>query len=325
MKTTLARKVDNWPEYNTDLCRRGEALFEMTDVSYDVLYHSGSRKRGGVQEYSDAMYELLLTIKTVYRFPWRLTTGFVKAFLKKSFPGRRISVPNYAHASRVCAKLSLKIKTYGIPKGEGLVIALDSTGVNVYSSSGWHQRKHGKGGRHRKREQWKKIHVTFDTQNKQILSFAITDSNTNDCEVAGQLIADIDEPLARVLADGAYDTHEFHRQIAEREADPLIPPDKKCKAQGELKKPGERKPHLDKRDAIIGKIREYPTFEEGLKEWKKASGYHQRSLVEVLFSRYKRAFGFSFQHWKDSARLNEVIVKINMLNKYAEIARPVYS
>ena len=58
----------------------------------------------------------------MFRMGWRAVIGFAG-----------ISVPNYAHASRLCSKIKVK----PISLGEGSIeIAFDSTGVNLYQTNG---------------------------------------------------------------------------------------------------------------------------------------------------------------------------------------------
>ena len=154
-------RVRNWKEYNRNLRTRGTIIFSF---SPDILklYYSGQQQRGGVRRYSNHMYEYMLYVKILLRLPWRAAEGFVKSLLEKAFPGHTVEVPNYAHASRMAGKLELKIRQYLPSVKDGMEIAFDSTGVNVYTTSGWHQRRYGKDSLCRKRDQWKKIHVAMD-------------------------------------------------------------------------------------------------------------------------------------------------------------------
>lgn len=77
------KKVRNWSEYNKSLIKRGAIIFTFEEKYLEELYFSGKQKRGGVKEYSEKMYEFLLTIKVMLRFPWRATIGFAGGLLKK--------------------------------------------------------------------------------------------------------------------------------------------------------------------------------------------------------------------------------------------------
>ena len=208
----------------------------------------------------------------------------------------------------------------------GMEIAFDSTGVNIYTKSGWHQRRYAKDTIHHKRDQWKKVHIALDLNSMQIISVAYTNSNVNDCEVVKELCEATEGPVERVRADGAYDTEEFHKIITDWGAKALIPPAKTSKAQDERKNPPKiPKNYLEQRDRMIKEIREHEPFEEGLKAWKVTSGYHRRSLVESCMFRLKRAFGFHLQQKTENSRKNEVITKINILNLMASFGRAEYS
>jgi len=319
-------KVRNWKDYNESLKRRGGIIFSFDENYLSHLYYKDEQTRGGVRLYAEGMYEFLLTIKVMLRLPWRSTIGFAEGLLKKAFPYESIEVPNFAHASRECACLNLKIKQFMPPRLDGMELAFDSTGVNVYSTSGWHQRKYGQESLCRKRDQWKKIHIVMDLDNQQVMSMDFTDSNVNDCEVIGSLCREIKSKTKSVRADGAYDTEEFYSIIEDWGAQAMIPPARTSKAQDELKKkPKQKKIHLQQRDKIIKEIRKYEDFDEGLKNWKIQSGYHRRSLIESLMFRLKKAFGFNLQNKTDKARRNEIIIKITLLNFMASYGRAQYS
>lgn len=319
------KKVRNWKEYNKNLVKRGAIIFTFDEKYLEELYFSGKQKRGGVKEYSEKMYEFLLTIKVMLRFPWRATIGFAGGMLERISSGQA-KIPDYAHAAREANKLDLKVKHYApIKLSAGMDIAFDSTGVNVYGTSGWHQRKHGKDNLYKKRDQWKKIHLALDLDTMQIVSVTYTDSNVNDCEVVKELCDGIKGNVTSVRADGAYDTEEFYRIIHDWGAKAMIPAARTSKAQDELKsRIKHQKPHLEQRDNMIKEIRKHENFDVGLKAWKMSSGYHRRSLVEACMYRLKRTFGFNLQQKNDRGRRNEVITKINLLNLMASFGKAEY-
>lgn len=321
------KKVRNWKDYNKSLKKRGEIIFSFDENYLEALYYSGEQGRGGAKEYSDKMYEFLLTIKIMFRMPWRATVGFAERLLTKIFPGTKIKVPDYAHASRMANKLNLKVKQFKPVTGSGIELAFDSTGVNIYTTSGWHQKKYGKDNQYQKRNQWKKIHIALDLDTLQVMAAEYTNSNTNDCEVVKKLCDKIgDKKVKSVRADGAYDTEEFYQIIDKWGAVAMIPPARTSRSQDELKnRPKIKKAYLSQRDNAIKEIRKYENFEEGLKAWKVSSGYHRRSLVEASMFRIKKAFGFSLHQKTEKGRLNEVITKINILNLMASFGKAEYS
>jgi len=311
-------------EYNKALVKRGQLLLSFDSDYLDQLYYHSAQRKGGQVIYSPRMYEFLLNIKVLLRLPWRATTGFASSLLQKAFPGFGAQVPNYSHASRACRALKLKVKPV-VNSKVGLNIAFDSTGVNVYSTSGYHQRKYGKEGLYRKREQWKKIHLAIDLDSLQIVSMAYTESDRNDCEVVDELWDAISKPISSIRADGAYDTFDVYERGYYEGAQIIVPPAITSKAQDELKKsPKIRKEFLEARDETIHFIRQFETFEKGLKQWKINSNYHLRSLIETTMFRFKRIFGFNLSLKSDEGRRNEIIAKINLLNQMAALGLPHY-
>lgn len=320
-----AKRIRNWKDYNKSLVKRGQLLLSFSTNYINELYHQSCQQRGGCQVYSSQMYEFLFNIKVLLRLPWRATTGFAYGLLQKAFPDKRIQIPDYAHASREIRKLQLKIKPLGLKAWDNLELAFDSTGVNVYSTSGYHQRKYGKDNLKRKKDQWKKVHVAVELNTMQVVSMAYTESTVNDCEVANELFNGVGRPIESLRADGAYDTFEIYERGHQQGAKILIPPAITSKAQDELKNQSAiKKEYLEQRDATIHFIRQFETFEEGLKQWKIESGYHQRSLVETTMFRLKRIFGFNLQLKTEEGRRNELIAKMNLLNHMAALGLPMY-
>ena len=64
------------------------------------------QKRGGKRVYSEKMCEYLLTIKILFRLPWRATIGFAEGMLRRMYPETEIKVPDYGHASREWLNIS---------------------------------------------------------------------------------------------------------------------------------------------------------------------------------------------------------------------------
>lgn len=319
-------KVRNWSEYNKALIQRGQIIFSFTEEGLERLYYQEAQRPGGERLYSALMYEYLLAVKVFFKLPWRSTVGLVEGLLKRSFPGKKINVPHFAHASRQANGLKLKVKRYQAHSKEGVNLVLDSTGLNVYSTSGWHQSKFGKKSLHHQKDQWKKVHVAMDLNTMEVLAVSCTSSRKNDCEEIEALTKGIKEKVDSILADGAYDTGEMYRIGHQWGAEILIPPACTSKAQDELSNPPKKpKPHLAQRDKIIKQIRIHENFDEGLKQWKALSGYHQRSRVEAFMFRFKRIFGCNLHQKTEKGRLNEVICKINLLNLITSLGKAEYS
>lgn len=320
------KKVRNWSEYNKSLEKRGEIIIYMTEKFYNEMYYTGKRKVGGVQQYTDKMFEFTVAIKSIMKLPLRATVGFIKTILNKIY-SKEHKVPNFGHISRMVQKLNLEVNRYDNQNyGDGIVLAFDSTGVSIHSTSGWHQRKHG-GKTLDPNERWKKIHVAMDLQTGMVLDVEMTDSNTNDCTVVKDMVNNIkeDNKIDTIIGDGAYDTFEVYQIAHELGANVIIPPDTTSKAQDELKNPPKKKKeYLKDRDEAIKFIRQFDNFKEGRKEWKKMSGYYKRSNIEALMNRFKSTFGFSLKFKKEKSRVNEVKIKMTVLNTMLTYGRAEY-
>lgn len=75
-------RVRNWNIYNKALQPRAD-LFLYFDKNFlkNEWFFEGKRKPGGVLQYSDAVIEMMLSIKNLLRLPLRQTQGFVKSIL----------------------------------------------------------------------------------------------------------------------------------------------------------------------------------------------------------------------------------------------------
>ena len=81
--------------------------------------------------------------------------------------------------------------------------------------------------------------------------------------------------------------------------------------------PGWNTPGAAWRTEAIGAI-----ARDGRREWKKRSGYHQRSLVENLMYRLKTLTGNCLWARTIGSQATEVAVRVGVLNRMTELARP---
>ncbi|MDR1274341.1 MAG: hypothetical protein LBK12_07310, partial [Odoribacteraceae bacterium] len=75
--------------------------------------------------------------------------------------------------------------------------------------------------------------------------------------------------------------------------------------------------HLIQRNETIEYIQEH-----GVKKWKQESGYHQRSLNEVVMFRYKTVFGGELDARLIENQTTEVKLKCLLLNKFTGMGMP---
>lgn len=87
-----------------------------------------------------------------------------------------------------------------------IALIVDSTGLKIHRSSGWQEEKHGLG---KTRKSLRKLHIGYDPDIGETVASLLTTEQVGDETALPELIAGIENPVSRVLADGAYDGPEF--------------------------------------------------------------------------------------------------------------------
>ncbi len=87
-------------------------------------------------------------------------------------------------------------------------LVVDSTGLKILGSGEWNAHKYKAS---RKRRDWRKLHIGVDEEGF-IVAAELTASSGDDASTLPDLLDQIEAPIRRFTADGAYD----HRSIYER-------------------------------------------------------------------------------------------------------------
>tara|TARA_R100001369_G_scaffold50368_1_gene77095 strand:+ start:186 stop:1031 length:846 start_codon:yes stop_codon:yes gene_type:complete len=221
-------------------------------------------KRGRQPSYSDTAIQTCLTMKVLFGMALRQTTGFVESLLQ--LVGLDWAVPDFGTLSRRQKALVVNILYRG--STGPLHPLIDSTGIKVEGEGKWHAREHGDP----KRRVWRKIHLGIDEQTLEVRAVEITGSHIGDAPMLPDLIGQIpmDEEVASVAADGAYDTRKCHDTIADRGAHAVVPPPKNAKPW---------KPTTPGALARNEALRASKYLDRAI--WRRWSGYHRRSRVET--------------------------------------------
>ena len=145
-----------------------------------------------------------------------------------------------------------------------LHVLIDSTGLQVYGAGQWLEAKHGA----KSRRTWRKLHLAVDAASGMIVAQTLTDQDVDDPSQVGPLLDQIDAPIGRVTADGAYDGTPIYQMIAAHGDGITVvtPPRSTAVPGGEPGSPTQRDRHL----AMIG--------EQGRMAWQAATEYGRRSL-----------------------------------------------
>ena len=292
-------QVRNWSEYDRALVNRGSLTVWFDEQSIAQGWTPPRPKgRGKPGSYSDLAIQTCLTIKTLFRLPYRATEGLMRSLMRLC--GLDLPVPDHTHMSRRAATLSAAIPRR---KRNGPIhVVVDSTGLKIFGEGEWKVRQHGVG----KRRTWRKIHLAVDESAKDIIGVEVTTADWGDSEVFAPLLDQVEGEVSQVSADGAYDTEGTHAAIAERGAKATIPPREGAVPWGED----------HPRDAILSEI-----ATKGRSGWKNDSGYHRRSLAENMMYRLKqlgdRLYSRTFER-----QVNEVHVRAAIINQFTYLGMP---
>jgi hypothetical protein len=136
-----------------------------------------------------------------------------------------------------------------------------------------------------------------------------------DCARVPTLIGQLEDPVASISADGAYDAatvYEAARSTGEgRTVRVLIPPGRDAQL---APRPAAA---LKERNRNVRSIREL-----GRREWHEQSGYGRRAMVENAVFRYKTIIGRSMRSRGIEAQRAEVQLGCRILNTMTRLGMP---
>jgi hypothetical protein len=247
-------------------------------VSDEVLTawhnHAKTGKHSHPRDYTGTAIVTMATLQEVYHLPLRQTEGLmilIVELLKLDLP-----VPDYSTLSR--RRVGLQLEPPRARRDEPLHLVVDSTGIKVFGEGEWKVRLHG----YTYRRTWRKLHLGVDEAGGEVVAAVVTTSNYNESEILPDLLDQIEAEIEQVSGDGAYDKRTCYDAIGGRKARAAIPPQHNAKIWRHCNTKGERLV----RDQNLRRIRAI-----GRAAWKKASGYHRRSLAETAVFRVKMIFG----------------------------------
>jgi len=309
MAKKLQYRVRNWQDYNRALVNRGDVTLWINEDVVEKWYWDGvSAKAGSPRIYADLAIECALSLRSLFHLPLRATQGFLRSILAIS--GVNLSAPDYSTISRRAALLSIDLGSQRAA-GEHVIIVVDATGLKVYGEGEWKIRTHGKD----KRRSWRKLHLAINRKTHLIEAARLTASNRHDCEETEALMNEVGT-CDRVIADGAYDNDKSYSAIDNIGARALIPP----------RSGAALTPHLKRKPISWGMVQRnsniHGVWRLGRKEWKKATGYHQRSLAETGIGRFKTIFGPGLKSRAMARQVAEARIKCRVMNRLTELGMP---
>jgi hypothetical protein len=252
---------------------------------------------------SDLAIETSLILRAVFHQPLRQTEGLVGSLLE--LMGLDLPVPDHSTLSRRSRTLAVAPQAASGP----VHLLVDSTGVKLSGPGEWLVEKHGT----QRRRAWRKLHLGVDAKTGTIVASTLTSKEVDDAAELGPLLDQIDEPLAAVIADGAYDQDRVYDAVAEHSAEAavVVPP----RATAVLSPSAETDP--TQRDRHIQVI-----AEQGRMGWQRTSGYNARAGAEGTMSRYKRIIGDTLRSHSRPAQEVETRIAVSILNRMLDLGRP---
>jgi hypothetical protein len=210
--------VSNWPDYDVAPVRRGSLTIWVTEEAVAGWHAPATGKRGGQPVYSDLAIETGLALKLVLRRGLRQIEGMLGSIAY--LLGIDIKIPDHTTFSRRGDGLTILKKPSEHDEPPHLLI--DSTGLKMYGEGEWLEEKHGKHSRRR----WRKLHLAIAANSHEVVAVELTADEVGDVTTVPDLLDQIDNPVASVTGDGAYDADAVYDEIMRRhpQADVIIPP-----------------------------------------------------------------------------------------------------
>jgi hypothetical protein len=300
-KTKRRYRVRNWQQYNKALVSRGSLTLWVDAKSLDTwLDRDRPARRGRQRLYADAAILCALTLREVYHLPLRATEGLVRSLLR--LLALDLPAPHYSTLSRRARSLRLTLASRGRSIKH---LVIDSTGLKLYGEGEWQVRQPG-WGRHRT---WRKLHVSVDADSHELRAALITPKEVVDPRALPRLLKQVEGPVERVYADGAYDARGCYQAIHERRARAIIPPRKGSAVWGDK--------YLRDRNANLRHVQEL-----GAEGWKRKVKYHRRSLVETAIFRLKTLFSEKLRAREVERQRTEVLIRCLALNRMTGLGMP---
>jgi hypothetical protein len=301
-------RVGNWATYNDSLVQRGAITVWISDEVIEGWKPTpqGRRQRGGQVEYSNRAIECLLTLKAVFKLPYRQTEGLGRSIM--ALLGVQVKVPDYTTLCKRSANLPVSLSPSQVQGAKHIVV--DSTGLKVYGEGEWKVRQHG----YSKRRTWRKLHLSVNEATQSLEAVVLTEAGVDDAQAGGQLLAETAGPIAQVSGDGSYDKRKFYEAAVDRGVARItVPPQRNARI---WQHGNSSKPPLP-RDQNLRRIRRV-----GRPRWKQESGYHRRSLAETAVFRFKIIFGTTLSTRTLSRQITEARIKGAALNRMTQLGMP---
>ena len=299
-------RIRNWREYERALRSRGDATIWLSEDAIAAWIPPKNGLRGGQRRYSNLAIRTALTLRVVFGLALRQTEGFLDSLL--SLMSRDLKAPDHTTLSR--RNQIVVVPPLSRAHDGPIDPIVDSTGLKILGRGEWNAHNHKTS---QKRRDWRKLHIGVDAKGF-IVAAELTASSGDDASTLPDLLDQIEVPIRRFTADGAYDHRSIYDQVSAAVSEDVvivIPPRRSAVSAGPTAGPWTQ------REAAIERIREV-----GRREWQKESGYRQQGRVENGFFRYKSMLGGNLKARHSKAQSREAAIGCHILNRMAALGRP---
>jgi hypothetical protein len=294
----LAGKKRDWREYNEELVRRGELLFDPRFLSgwSEELERSNERKEGRRYAFPSSLMSMLAAIHA-YLLPYRQLEGFVRVFAEHVKALKE--VPDYTTIWWRVARTKVELDPE-VDRGKAVTIAVDSTGIKVTNRGEWMRHKW------QVKRGFVKFHIAVDVRTGRMLSVEVTKEGTSDERMLEPLVrgASSKARVKEAICDGAYDSRKAFSFLSRRGIEPTI----RVRRNSSLHTKG----CISRKLAVVEQLGDYD-------RWRRRHRYGRRWTVESAISSFKRAFGEHVTAVKWRYMVNELLLKASVYNAFLSI------
>ena len=285
--------VEHWSAYEQALVQRGDVTLWRCAAATDAWRPSPSGRPGAPKPFSDCAIETALTLRRVVRWPLRHAAGCLRSVL--SVMGVDLDAPDHPTLSR--RSQSLAVACRRLPSSGPLHLLVDSTGLSMVGEGAWAAVNHGgrgpRGG--------KKRPLAVDRAGV-IVAHALTEPTGDDATLGIDLMETVDDAIARVTADAAYETVACYEAAGVRDATGVVPPSKTAKGS-------RRRSRTRARDRTITDVRT-----RGRRRWKQEAGSQFQARVEHACLRDQSMIGDRLRARSRGGQVAESVGACHVLN-----------
>ncbi|MGV2121869.1 IS5 family transposase [Agrobacterium vitis] len=217
-------KVTNWAVYNESLRQRGDLTVWISVDAQSQWSAPRRTSRGGQPKYSDLAITMCLSLHVVYDQPLRQTQDMMRSIVK--LMSVDIAVPDFSTLSRRGKGLVLPSRMPTTRPSGPVHLVVDSTGLKIFGEGEWLENKYKIKGKCRR---WRKLHIGLDLVSGEIICSELTTDDVGDPTALAGLLDQIGSPVARFIADAAYDGSPTRHLLSTRLGEVIeviIPPPK---------------------------------------------------------------------------------------------------